>query len=125
MRCASTNAMKSCGVKRARADLAKCGLAERKLSGAVLRLVKVAAAAAGDEDLLAGTLGALEDEDAAPAASRLDGTHEAGGTGAEDEDVDFGHWQCGPRLRRTGVEGWIRIASMISPWAGCQRMITG
>src|ERR1035438_4853668 len=41
MRCASTNAMKCCGVKRARADLAKCGLAERKFSGAALPLVKL------------------------------------------------------------------------------------
>ena len=52
---------------------------------------EVAAAAAGDEDLLAGALGALEHEDAAPAAPCLDGAHEAGGAGAEDEDVDFGH----------------------------------
>ena len=53
---------------------------------------EVAAAAAGDEDLLAGTLVRLEDEDAAPAASRLNGAHKAGGAGAEDEDVDFGGW---------------------------------
>src|ERR1019366_6957796 len=41
MRCFSTRAMKSCGVKRASADLAKWGLAERKFSGAALMLVKL------------------------------------------------------------------------------------
>src|SRR5262245_3399693 len=33
--------MKSAGVKRARADLAKCGLAERKFSGLQCTLVKL------------------------------------------------------------------------------------
>ena len=39
--CCSTRAMMSAGVKRARADLAKCGLAERKFSGRVWTLVKL------------------------------------------------------------------------------------
>src|SRR5215471_12848586 len=41
MPCFSTRAMKSGGVKRARADLAKCGSEERKLSGAQWMLVKL------------------------------------------------------------------------------------
>ena len=51
---------------------------------------EVAAASAGDEDLLAGAVGVFEDQDAAAAASGFDGAHEAGSAGAEDEDVDFG-----------------------------------
>src|ERR1700730_8965200 len=41
MRCFSTRAMKSAGVYRASADLAKCGFAERKFSGWQYRLVKL------------------------------------------------------------------------------------
>src|SRR5215475_4100653 len=41
MRCFSTRAMKSRGAKRARADFAKCGLAERKCSLRQWRFVKL------------------------------------------------------------------------------------
>src|SRR6266851_10062888 len=41
MRCFSTRAMKSVGVYRASADLAKCGFAEIKFSGWQFRLVKL------------------------------------------------------------------------------------
>src|SRR6266849_5916858 len=41
MRCFSTRAMKSAGVYRASADLAKCGFAEIKFSGWQFRLVKL------------------------------------------------------------------------------------
>ena len=59
--------------------------------GAGVDVGEVAAASAGDEDFLAGTVGMFEDEGAAAAASSLDGAHEASGAGAEDEDVDFSH----------------------------------
>jgi hypothetical protein len=52
---------------------------------------EVAAASAGDEDFLAGTVGVVEDEGAAAAAAGFDGAHEACGSGSEDEDVDFFH----------------------------------
>ena len=55
---------------------------------------EVAAASAGDEDLLAGAIGELDDENAAAAAAGVDGAHEAGGSCAEDEDVRFGHVLC-------------------------------
>src|SRR5205807_7683719 len=41
MPCFSTSAIKLAGVYRARADLAKCGLAEMKFSGRQCRLVKL------------------------------------------------------------------------------------
>ena len=41
MPCRSTSARKSAGVYRASADLAKCGLLERKFAGAAPRLVKL------------------------------------------------------------------------------------
>src|SRR5208282_6026246 len=41
MRWRSTSAIKSCCVYRLSADLQKCGLAERKRSGAISRLVKL------------------------------------------------------------------------------------
>src|SRR6266851_3288923 len=41
MRCFSTRAMKSAGVYRASADLAKCGFAEKKFSGRQWRFVKL------------------------------------------------------------------------------------
>jgi hypothetical protein len=53
---------------------------------------EVAAAAAGDEDLFAGAVGVLQDEDAAATAACLDGAHEASGSGSQDEDIDFGDW---------------------------------
>jgi hypothetical protein len=53
---------------------------------------EVAAASAGDEYFLAGAVGVVEDEGAAVSAASFDGGHEAGGTGSEDEDVDFCHW---------------------------------
>jgi len=49
---------------------------------------EVAAASAGDEDLFAGTLCALEYSDAARAAAGFDRGHEACGSGAEDEDIE-------------------------------------
>jgi hypothetical protein len=49
---------------------------------------EVAAASAGDEDLLARPLGALEDRDTASAAAGFDGGHEARSATAEDEDIE-------------------------------------
>lgn len=52
---------------------------------------KVAAASAGDENLFACAVGEVEDEDTAVAAAGFDGGHEACGTGAEDEYINFSH----------------------------------
>ena len=50
---------------------------------------EVAAAAAGDEDFLADTIGTLEDDDAATSFAGLDRAEEARGASAEDESVKF------------------------------------
>ena len=64
--------------------LGEVGVGGKKVFRGGVAISKVAAAPAGDEDLLAGTLGVFEDEDAAPSASCLDGAHEAGSAGTED-----------------------------------------
>jgi hypothetical protein len=48
---------------------------------------EVAAAAAGDENLFANTVGMIEDEDAAATLTCGDGGHEARCTSAEDEGI--------------------------------------
>ena len=55
---------------------------------------EVAAAAAGDEDLLARAIGVLEDGDAASALARFDGAHQSGGAGTKNDCVEAmrGHW---------------------------------
>ena len=68
--------------------LGEVGVGGEEVFGAGVEVGEVAAAAAGDEDLLAGAVGVFEDEDAAAAAAGFDGAHEAGGAGAEDEDVE-------------------------------------
>ena len=67
------------------------GVGGEEVFGAAVDVGEVAAASAGDEDFLAGAFGVVEEEDAAAAAAGFDGAHEAGGAGAEDEDVDFSH----------------------------------
>ena len=52
---------------------------------------EVASASSGDEDLFARAVGEIEDEDTAVAAAGFDGGHEAGGTGAEYQYINFCH----------------------------------
>ncbi len=52
---------------------------------------EVAAAAAGDADLLAQQMVVLDQQHAAAALSGLRCAHHAGGAGADDDDVEFGH----------------------------------
>jgi hypothetical protein len=60
---------------------------------------EVAAAASGDEDLLADAIGMIENHDATTALAGGDGSHEAGCPGAEHQDIaDFfvmGGWSHG------------------------------
>ena len=64
--------------------------------GAGADVGEVAAAAAGDEDLVAGLVGVVEEEDAAAAAAGFEGGHQAGGAGAEDDDVEVCVGVCAP-----------------------------
>jgi len=59
---------------------------EETVRGAV-DVGEIAAAAAGDEDLLADAIGMIEDQDAAATLACSDGGHEAGCAGSKDEDV--------------------------------------
>ncbi len=52
-----------------------------------MQVGEVAAAAAGDQDFFADTVGAFQDGNAATALPCLDGAHEAGRAAAENDDV--------------------------------------
>ncbi len=80
--------MKSAGVYRASADLQKCGFEERKFSGATMQVGEVATPAAGDEDLLADALGALQHGHATPAFAGFDGAHQPGSATAQNDYVE-------------------------------------
>ena len=55
--------------------------------GAGAEVGEVAAAAAGDEDLAAGALAVVEEQDAATAAAGLDGPHQPCRAGAQHNDA--------------------------------------
>ena len=61
-----------------------------------MQVGEIAAAATGDQDLLADAIGALEQQDTASALAGFDGTHQAGGPGSENDDVtSFIHAEFG------------------------------
>jgi hypothetical protein len=78
---------------------------------------EVAAASAGDEDLLAGLFGVVEEQDAASAAAGFDGAHEAGGARSEDDDVEEAVVvRVGGRHRRPWLRGGGFVCSqMVDP----------
>jgi hypothetical protein len=52
---------------------------------------EIAAAAAGDQNLLADTFGAFEDNNAAATLSRFDAAHQPGSATSKDDDVVLIH----------------------------------
>ena len=52
-----------------------------------IKVGEITAAAAGDENLLAGAIRALQKCDAAPAFAGFDGAHEPGGSGAKNYSI--------------------------------------
>ena len=85
-----------------RGEAGERGLGEMRVGGEeVFRrgvaVGEVAAAAAGDEDLLAGAVGVVEHEHAAAAAAGFDGAHEAGGAAPRMRTSTsvIGVWTCG------------------------------
>ena len=72
----------------AEGGLGEVGVVGEEVLGAGVEVGEVAAAAAGDEDFLAGFVGVVDEEDAGVAATGLDGAQEAGGSGSEDDDVE-------------------------------------
>jgi hypothetical protein len=64
------------------------GIGGEEIGGLRVQVGEVAAASAGDENLFARPLGALEDRDTASSAARFDRRHEARRAAAEDEDIE-------------------------------------
>jgi len=60
-----------------------------EIFGRAMKIGEVGAAAAGDEDFAANAVVAFENGDAAAAFAAFGSAKEAGGTGAEDEDVEL------------------------------------
>ncbi len=65
------------------------GIGREEIVGPRVQVGEVAAASAGDQDLLARPLRALQHRDTASAAARFDRGHQARGAGAEDEDIEI------------------------------------
>ena len=74
--------------------LREVGIGREEVFGATVEVGEVAAASAGDEDLLARAFGVLEDGSTRVRAAGVDGADESGGTCAEDDRVEGmrGHW---------------------------------
>ncbi len=63
-----------------------------EILGLAVKVGEIAAAAAGDENLLAQAVGVFEDGDTASALAGFDGAHQAGRAAAENQCVeDMGH----------------------------------
>ena len=52
---------------------------------------EVTTPAAGHQDLLAGLVGALQDQDTTPATGRRDGAHQAGGAATDENHIEIRH----------------------------------
>ena len=59
------------------------------IGGGGAEVGKIAATAAGDEDLVAGTMLVFEDRDGTPEVAGGLGTKKPGGTAAEHEDIEI------------------------------------
>jgi len=74
-------------------ETTQCGFTKMRIVGQeVMRtdlvVGKVTAAATGHQDLLAGLVGVIDDQHFALPLACLDCTHQPGGAGADDEDVN-------------------------------------
>src|SRR5271157_2278026 len=69
--------------------LGEVRVSRKKILGASVQVGEIAAAAAGDKDLLPDSIGALEQETATAALPGFDGTHQTGSARSENDDVVF------------------------------------
>ena len=69
--------------------LGEVGVGRKKIFRAGVQVGEIAAAAAGDQDFLADSIGAFEHQDAPSALAGFDGTHQAGSACSENDDVVF------------------------------------
>jgi hypothetical protein len=78
----------------------------KKIFRTAMNVGEVAAAAAGDENLFAQAVGALEDGDAASTFAGFDGAHKAGGASAKDQCIEtMNHLKQGPGSNKGGYVG--------------------
>ena len=61
----------------------------KKVLRAGVQVGEIAAASAGDQDFLADSVGAFEQQYAASAPAGFHGAHQAGSAGSENDDVGF------------------------------------
>ena len=81
-----------CGSVAGQRGLGKMRIGREEIFGLAVEVGEVAAAAAGDEDLLADAVGVFEHRDAAAALAGFDGAHQTGGAAAENQCVEMmGH----------------------------------
>jgi hypothetical protein len=64
------------------------GIGGEEVAGAGVEVGEIASAAAGDQDLFAGSVSALDDRNAAAAAAGFHGSHKTRGASAENENVE-------------------------------------
>ena len=67
--------------------LAEMRIGREKIFGLAMQIGEIAAASAGDKDLLGDAVSTLKNGDAPAAFASFDGAQEAGGTGAENDDI--------------------------------------
>ncbi len=72
----------------------ECGFGEVRIGGKKIfrrgvQVGEIAAAAAGDQDFLADSIGALQDQRTPPALAGFDGTHQSGSASPKNDDVVF------------------------------------
>lgn len=78
-----------CGGEAREGRFGKMRIGREEIFGRAIDVGEIAAASAGDEDFLAEAVGAFEDGDAAATLPCFDGAEKTGGTGTENDRVEF------------------------------------
>ena len=95
-------------------------IGRKEILRAGVQVGEVAAAAAGDEDFLADSIRAFEHQNTPATLAGLNGTHQAGRTGSENDDVVFpihagmslaGPERPGIRVAGEGLSGTVKLSS--------------
>ena len=76
-----------CGGVTGESGFGEVRVGGKKVFGLTKEISEVAAATAGDEDLLAESVGSFEDSYTPVALASFDGAHQTGGAAAEDQSV--------------------------------------
>jgi hypothetical protein len=76
-----------------------------------VQIGEVAAATAGNQDLLAGLARVIQHHNAPPTPSGGECAHQAGGAGAQDYDIGALHDEAAVRLRRVPVKAQLDLST--------------